>query len=307
MDREEWNKKVGHPMQSWEWGEFRGKRQPINRIENMLVVWTRIKYTPWLFGYIPMGKLPSYEDIKLLSNLGKKRKAIGIRMEPNVLKQDIKIDGLVIGRPLFKKKTYWWDLTKNEEELLKAMHPKGRYNIKVALKHGVEVCEDNSDEAFENYLDLMFEGTTKRQGIYSHSRNYHRQLWDSLKGEIAHLWIAELNGKILAANLIFEFKDNILHCEKIYYAYGASALEHKEVMAPTLLLWEIAKFYKYKGIKIFDLWGAEEGKGFSRFKSQFGADLVEAIGTFDLPINKPLYWVFRIAEEVRWRILRILK
>jgi peptidoglycan pentaglycine glycine transferase (the first glycine) len=244
--------------------------------------------------------------MKRLRDLGKKRKAIGIRLEPNLPagRQVLGNVGLVRGRKLFKDKTYWWNLTKSEEELLKAMHPKGRYNIKVAQKHGVTVKQ--SDD-IDKYLELMFEGTAKRQGIYSHSRNYHRQLWSVLRqgfgglSMTAHLWVAEYEGKILAADIIFEFKD------KIYYSYGASALEHKEVMAPTLLLWEIARYYKKQNIKIFDLWGAEEGKGFSRFKSQFGADLIEMTGTFDLPINMPLYWVFRVAEEIRWRILRILK
>jgi hypothetical protein len=64
MDKEDWNKNVDHPLQSWEWGEFRVKRQPIDRIDNTLVVWTKIKYTPWVFGYVPMGKLLSDEAIK---------------------------------------------------------------------------------------------------------------------------------------------------------------------------------------------------------------------------------------------------
>ncbi len=297
MNSEEWNKNVEHPMQSWEWGEFRGKRQLIDWIDNTLVIWTKIKFTPFYFGYVPMGKTP---NTKPFFELGKKRNVIGIRFEPNALVSDqwtVSSD-LLRGRSLFKKKTYWWDLRISEEELLKNMHPKGRYNIKVAQKHGVKIYQS---EDFEKYLELMFEGTAKRQGIYMHSKIYHQQMWDALKNKIAYLWVAEYENKIIAADLIFVFKD------KCYYAYGASALEHKEVMAPTLLLWEIARYYKIQGIKTFDLWGAEEGKGFSRFKSQFGADMVEMIGTYDLPINKPLYYLFRLAEEVRWKILRILK
>jgi lipid II:glycine glycyltransferase (peptidoglycan interpeptide bridge formation enzyme) len=148
-------------------------------------------------------------------------------------------------------------------------------------------------------LELLFGGTSKRQKIYSHNLNYHRLMWQTLKENLAHLWVAEYNGQIIAADLIYVFQD------KIYYAYGASALEHKEVMAPTLLLWEIAKYYKSKGFKTFDLWGAEEGTGFSRFKSQFGADLVELVGSYDLPINPPLYWLFRGVEWLRWKFLRI--
>ena len=300
-EAEAWNKKVDHPLQCWEWGEFRKLRQPIDRVDGMLVVWTKIKFTPWCFGYIPMGKVPNDEEMKRLSDLGRRRKAIGIRLEPNqVLGSRLQVlERLPKGRPVFKKKTFWIDLTKSEEDLLKNMHPKGRYNIKVAQKHGVTVQEDNLN--LSDYLDLMFGGTAKRQGIYMHSRKYHEQLWSCLKNSVAHLFVARYQGKILTADMIFAFKD------KIYYAYGASALEHREVMAPTLLLWEIARWGKLQGFKIFDLWGAEEGRGFSRFKEQFGGELVEMAGTFDLPINKWLYPLFKLTEEARWKILRILK
>jgi lipid II:glycine glycyltransferase (peptidoglycan interpeptide bridge formation enzyme) len=228
-------------------------------------------------------------------------------MEPGVPKAQINnlqfkiYNYLRPGRKLFKDKTFILDLTISEEELLKNMHPKGRYNIKVAQKHGVVVKEDNSDEAFEKYLELMFTGTAKRQGIYSHGRDYHRQMWKALKNKIAHLFVAIYEKEIITADIIFEFKD------KLYYAYSASKLEFKEVMAPTLLLWEIVKWGKNNKFKEFDLWGAEEGKGFSRFKEQFGGTLIETAGSFDLQINKWLYPIFRISEEARWKILRVLK
>lgn len=305
MEKDGWNEKATHPLQSWEWGEFRSQRQKISRIADFLIIWTRIKTTNYYFGYCPMSRIPNENEILSIKQEAIINKGIAVRFEPNVLRDKTDLDlqkkFFYKGRPLFKPKTYWWDLTKSEEELLKAMHPKGRYNIKVAQKHGVIVKEDDSDAAFNTYLDLMFEGTAKRQKIYAHSKTYHQQMWKFLKGNLAHLWVAELENKIIAADLIFAFKD------KLYYAYSASALEHKETMPTTLLLWEIARWGKKRGYKVFDLWGAEEGKGFSRFKEQFGAELVETVGTYDLPVNTRLYKIFRAAEELRWRILRILK
>lgn len=299
--RDKWNKGVNHPLQSFEWGEFREKRQPVSRVAGMLVMWSKIPLTHWYFGYIPMGKWPSEQDIKRLREEGIRQKAIGIRLEPNLPAGRQMPHGLMPGRSLFKKKTIILDLGKSEEELLKNMHPKGRYNIKVAQKHEVSVSVTVKDEDFQEYLNLMFKGTAARQKIYSHGENYHRQLWDSLKNNMAYLFVAKYREKILVADIIFGFKDTL------YYAYGASALEHKEVMAPTLLLWEIIKWGKKNNFKFFDLWGAEEGKGFTRFKEQFGGEVTELPGTYDLFINKFLYLCFRIVEEVRWKILRLLK
>ena len=198
------------------------------------------------------------------------------------------------GRHLFKPKTFWIDLTKSEEELMKNMTAKCKYNIRLAQKHGVKIGEGD----IESYLQLMFGKTTKRQKIYAHDESYHREL---AKLSWIKLFRAEYEGKTIASWMIFAWKDFI------YYAYGAFDDGYKDKMAPVLGLWEIAKWGKKNGYKTFDLWGAEEGKGFSRFKEQFGPKLVEMVGTYDLALNPLLYEFFRTAEEVRWKILRNLQ
>jgi len=276
-------------MQSWEWGEFRenmGNR--VSRIvgdEQYQVIWSRIIGDLW-FGDCPMSSMLTNNDIKKL------RDGIGIRFEPNETKKAVP-KGLVLGRHLFKPKTYWIDLTKSEEELMKKMTSKCRYNIRLAEKHGVKIVEGD----VESYLNLMFGKTTKRQRIYAHSEKYHREL---AKLDFVKLFKAEHDGRVIASWMIFAWK------KFIYYAYGAFDDEYKNLMAPVLGLWEIIKWGKATGYKTLDLWGAEEGRGFSRFKDQFGPELVEMVGTYDLPISR-WYPAFRIAEEVRWKILRMLK
>ncbi|KKS33225.1 MAG: FemAB family protein [Candidatus Amesbacteria bacterium GW2011_GWA2_42_12] len=206
------------------------------------------------------------------------------------------------GRRFFTPKTFWLDLSKSEEQLLAAMHPKARYNIRLAEKHGVKIEEDNSDAAFEQFWKLT-DQTSKRQGFYAHDKKYLELMWSVLRqgyggqGPIAHLFVARYEGEILAAWIIFKYDG------KIYYPYGSSSETHREVMAPSLMLWETARWGKSQGCKIYDLWGVEEGKGFTDFKLKFGPKTVEFVGTYDLIINPPLYWMFRITEWIRWQIL----
>ncbi|OGC93071.1 hypothetical protein A3D85_02330 [Candidatus Amesbacteria bacterium RIFCSPHIGHO2_02_FULL_47_9] len=290
MDKEEWNKGAGHPMQSFEWGEFREKMgNKVSRIigeKQYQIIWSKLPLGFW-FGYCPMSEMPSEADLKKFEG------GIGVRFEPNEMKGTKIPERLVLGRHLFKPKTYWIDLTKSEEDLLKNMTSKCRYNIRLAEKHGVTVEEDSL--SLSEYLRLMFGKTSKRQKIYAHSENYHREL---VKLDFVHLFKAEYKDKVIASWVIFAWKDFI------YYAYGAFDDEYKYLMAPVLGLWEIIKWAKKEGYKTMDLWGAEEGKGFSRFKEQFGPQLVEMAGTYDLPINEPWYMFFRIAEWVRWKALR---
>ncbi len=311
--KNEWNALAGHPLQSWEWGEFRGKRQKVSRLalsdggnykRVINVIWTRLGRLPWQIGYAPMIKLPNKQDLSGLIAAAKANRAIFVRIEPLPgqngleLQEFEQIKGeLKTGRSLFKKKTRVVNLTLNEEDLLKQMHPKGRYNIRVGLKHGVKVSQETDLDSFNKYLQLMFSGTAKRQKIFMHNYTYHQQMWDSLSGSgIAKLFLARVGKDAVAAAILYCFK------ETAYYAYGASELEHKEAMAPTGLLWEMIRWAKSKGFKYFDMWGSESGKGFSRFKEQFGGNEIELPGSFDLPTS-PLYRLFRIAEELRWKII----
>ncbi len=299
---------VSHPLQTPAWEEFR-RRMGIDAVQThgLLVTFHKIPFTPWTIGYFPKGPAPSQKMIQVLFDLGIKKHAIFIQLEPNVtgnFKFQISNFKLIPSHhPLFTKYTFILDLTKSEDELLAAMHPKTRYNIKVAQKHGVEVKEDNN--AFEKYLALTKE-TTSRQGFYAHDETYHRTMWDVMHNAgIAHLFTASYQGTVLSSWIVFVWGDTV------YYPYGASSRQHREVMAPTLMLWEIAKWAKQKGLKKFDLWGAmgpdpdknNPWYGFHRFKEGFGPKLVTFAGSFDLVINTPLYKFYIFADTIRWGIL----
>jgi hypothetical protein len=289
-----------HPLQSPEWEEFRKITHKTSRVGEMLIVWSKVPLTPWYFGYLPKGRMVRQEDLGSLRDEAYKVGAIGIRMEPDQEMSNIQYpisNQLKRGRPFFTDKTFYLDLTKSEEQLLADMHPKARYNIKLAQKRGVVVEEDNSDAAFERYWELM-EETTHRQKFYAHDKKYHQNMWRLLKEKIAHLFVAKYRDEIVTAWIVWKYGD------KLYYPYGASTDKYKEVMAPSLMLWETAKWGRQNGCKIYDLWVADEGKGFTRFKQQFGPRLVQFVGTYDLIVQPLPYWIFRLLEEVRWKILK---
>jgi len=289
-----------HPLQSPEWEEFRKITHKTSRVGEMLIVWSKVPLTPWYFGYLPKGRMVRQEDLGSLRDEAYKVGAVGIRMEPDQEMSNIQYpisNQLKRGRPFFTDKTFYLDLTKSEEQLLADMHPKARYNIKLAQRHGVVVEEDNSDAAFGRYWTLM-EETTHRQGFYAHDKTYHENMWKMLKEKIAHLFVARYQGEIVTAWIVWKYGD------KLYYPYGASTDKYKEVMAPSLMLWETARWGKRNGCKIYDLWVADEGKGFTRFKQQFGPKLVQFVGTYDLVVKPVPYWIFRLMEEVRWKILK---
>ena len=342
QEKTSYDKTVSHPLQAFEWGEFRKKtgigvvREAIVNNKNLSsgfqLTIHKIPHLPWNIGYLPKGNLPDETLIEELKRVGKENRCIFIQLEPDVIDIEnlkLKIENLGLrpsAHPLFTKYTFTLALTKSEDELLKNMHPKTRYNIKVAKKHGVKVSEDNSDKAFEQYLRLT-EETTKRQGFYAHSKRYHELMWETLKAESgkgkaksdnnelsAHLLIAQykpspltLHPISLVAWIVFVFKDTL------YYPYGASSNEHRETMASTLMMWEAIKFGKRLGLTNFDMWGAlsqnpdpsDPWAGFHRFKQGFGAQHTEFVGSYDLVLNRGLYFLYVISDKIRWAFLKL--
>jgi len=330
------DKLPAHPLQSIEWGEFRKKTEiKVIRVDGAQMTIHRIPYAPWTVGYIPKGSLPTADMISELKKIGKQERCIFIQLEPNVeksqisptskeenFKSQINKELKPAFHSLFTKYTFILDLTKSEEELLKAMHSKTRYNIKVALKHGIKIVQDESDKAFETYLNLT-EETTKRQGFYAHTQKYHRLMWETLKTQkskfktqnldtdklTAHLFSAKYKNQTLVAWILFTYKDTL------YYPYGASSSLHRETMASNLMMWEAIRFGKKIGLKKFDMWGAlsnnpdknDPWSGFHRFKEGYGPKHVEFLGSFDLVINPTLYAIYKILDKIRWIFLKIKK
>jgi len=319
---ENYNELATHPLQSWQWGEFRkdqgvavvrlGIFQKAKLMQVFQITFHQIPHLPFSIGYLPKSSLPSKEVINKLKEIGQEKKAIFIKIEPNTEKSEIRNSksetlGLIKGKPLFTKYTSVIDLTKIEEELLKSFKPKTRYNIHLAEKHGVSVREDNSEKAFVEYLKLLFE-TTKRQGFYAHNEKYHQKQWEILKDAgISHLLTAAHEGKTLSAFLLFVFN------KTLYYPYGASTRENRELMAPTLLMWEAIRFGKKMGCTSFDLWGDIGPNpspdnpyfGFHKFKEGFSPKLTEVLGTYDLVINPGLYQLYKISDSLRWKFLHL--
>jgi lipid II:glycine glycyltransferase (peptidoglycan interpeptide bridge formation enzyme) len=310
-----------HPLQSRLWGEFRKKTGiKVVDVDDLLITIHPIPHSNYTIGYLPKGPDITKKMLDEIYYAGKKENCIFVQIEPNVEKGNTKYNFKHLyysAHPLFTNFTFILDLTKSEEELLKNMHPKTRYNIKLAQKKGVKIAEDNSDKGFNEYLKLTKE-TTTRQGFFAHSMNYHKLMWETLRPKnnqqstkneelTAHLLTATFNGEVLVTWILFVLNDTL------YYPYGASSSKFREVMASNLMMWETIKFGKKMGLKKLDMWGAlgpdpdknDPWYGFHKFKEGYGARHVEFVGSFDFVINKRLYNLYKIANKIRWILLRL--
>lgn len=317
-EKDQYQKVVNHLTQSWEWGEFREKTGVgvlrLGEFQNgklgaaWQVFFHKIPPASWTVGYLPRPVKMTAELLESLKKFGRQNNALFLKIEPSVphLPQYPQPPQKP-GRPVLPVHTFLLDLTLPEEELLKKMHEKTRYNIRLAQKHGIRVEEKEDQKSLEIFLNFL-EETEKRQGFYTHPKDYFLKQWQILKPEkMMHLLMAYYQKTPLGGILLLRFKD------KLYYTYGGSSEAHREKMPNHLLHWEAIKLGKKLGCKTYDFWGAYLQKpepsdpwyGLYRFKAGFGGKLVSYPETFDLIINPLGYKLYRIADSCRWQILKV--
>src|SRR5256885_1586767 len=93
-EKNAFDKVVNHPLQTYEWGEFREKtgvkviRRGFYDQEKLVSAFQltihKIPKTPFTIGYLPKGEEPKQEVLEELKKIGKEEKCLFIQLEPNI-------------------------------------------------------------------------------------------------------------------------------------------------------------------------------------------------------------------------------
>ncbi|OGN09459.1 MAG: hypothetical protein A3C64_02800 [Candidatus Yanofskybacteria bacterium RIFCSPHIGHO2_02_FULL_41_12] len=259
--------------------------------------------------YIPHGPEILFDEIKsglsnelknfisYLKKTGKEEKSIFIKMEPllDTVPELLRQTGIKIGhssKNIQPHKTVILHLDLPEEELLSRMHHKTRYNINLASKKGLQLIESDGIKAFWKLLKK----TAKTDRFATHNFEYYERLLGFFKNsEIsAKLFFVNYENKPIAGAIILTYRDTA------DYLHGASDRDYRNLMAPYFMHWEIIKKFKSLKFQYYDFWGIDANKwpGVTRFKLGFEGQVVEYPGSFDLPISKIWYLIYKIARKI---------
>lgn len=235
------------------------------------------------------------EILKKIKKLGKKENAIFVRLSPY---NKFKISDLrfkTSKNDNHPETSLTIDLDQDEADILKQMKPKGRYNIKVARKHGVTISESSEIDEFYKILST----TANRDGFGIHPKAYYQQMLDSMPDN-AQLLIAEYEGKVIAGGIFVYFDE-----WGIYY-YGASESKYRNVMAPYLIQWKAIEEAKERGCKYYDFLGIapENAKnhpwlGVTQFKKKFGGSVMHYPKAKEFILKPFWYWTYRLYKIIR--------
>ena len=178
---------------------------------------------------------------------------------------------------------------RSEEELLASFHQKWRYNIRLATKKGVEVriC---GKEMVPDFARIMVE-TGLRDNFATRPPEYFSAMLNNF-GEKCRLYMAFYEDKPIAGTLAIHYGD------KVWYLYGASSNEYRNLMPNYLLQWRMIQWAIETGCRVYDFRGvsgdiSEDNPhyGLYRFKQGFHGEFTEFVGEYDNVQNRLMYFL----------------
>ena len=329
-------------LQSGFWGEFKSEfgwkpRHFTLEAEGLghspLLVLERGLVAGFRFAYVPHGPdldLPEADRSFFLADLARaiepslSRNSLFIRFDPPWHESEeagaegggpsAAVERPAIGSPLRRAAadvqppdTVLLGLGRSEDELLAAMKPKWRYNVRLAEKKGVAVAEEGASALGDFYS--LYEATSARDRIALHPRRYYERQFElasayapapgGLRPDL-RLWVARYEGEALAAII------TIFRGSKAVYLYGASSDSHRNLMPAYALQWAAIRAAKAAGCSECDFYGIPPTEdpghpmaGLYRFKTGFGGVVAHRAGSWDYPLRPAAYAAFRAAEAAR--------
>lgn len=273
------------------------------------------KVAMWEYGLFVLGfegKINKNLEKKLIS-ICKEEKALFIQIETLDYQNVILDENEEKEKVEYLKKWYYKkfitpytaviDLEQTEEEILKEMKPKWRYNIKLAEKKWVEVrIAEKTDENIKKFYELMRE-TTLRDKFNWNTFEYYKIFLEKIKS--SKLLLTYFNDKVIAW-WIFTFDSNI----SIYYYWASSwNSEYRNIMSPYLLQWEAIKYAKSIWSKIYDfLWIASPWEinspleWVTDFKLKFTKWIVNVSDSY-IYVNKKLkYNLIELLKKIKKKV-----
>lgn len=307
-DSSEWDAALrycgGHLLQSWRWGAFKQKfGWDVERIAvpgpgaaalAQVLFRTRAGVS---IGYIPRG--PAWPDDDLgafadlwsrIDEIARRRRALTIivELDQSLPEHESKDVRLVPGpEPIQPTRTVKIELL-DDQALIDQMHPKTRYNVRLAKRRGVTTrIAGQLDSSIGQFYEMLRD-TASRNDFAVHTPDYYREFL-RVFGDDACLAFAEIEGKSVAGAVAAVFGNEAI------YMYGASSTQERAHGAAFLLQHELMRWARSRGARYYDLWGIPEydpdssvsasgdrlaasagsdRRGLYEFKTRFGGQII---------------------------------
>ncbi len=337
------SRKEGHFLQSLAWAKVKDMwKNEILIVEDengkikgsMSLLIRKIPFFPLTIMYAPRGPVCDRYDAETIKELvdgarqlAKKHKSYVLKIDPDVEASDEKFCKImkdlkfrfnksknfegVQPRFVVRKDVSGLDGTDKDgnDKLIMSFESKTRYNVRVAMRKGVYAKIGTREDLAAFHEVMMVTGV--RDGFLPRSLEYFEKMYDEM-GDALRLYLIYYNDVLVSGAIA------ILYGNKVWYLYGASSNEYRNVMPNYLMQYEMMKWavenncdvYDFRGVS-GDLNKGNQLAGLLRFKIGFineedqakGGGLVEFVGALDY-VFKPFMYFFIEKGERTYRELR---
>jgi len=277
-------------LQSWAWGEVQarsGWHVERVRLGRAGLASVQIRSVgPAREAYVPRGPVPSSPAaIAALGDWARRARVSRLIVEPEA---PTSCDAFMLehgfsrAAPTQPKHTRILALLP-PAELLKAFKHGRRYNIRAGERRGV-VVEEGADAA---ELARQSAAVERRESIHLPDAGYYRLLLDLLPWCRTYVARSPQDREPLATVLVAR------HGGRAYSLFAGRSGVRSELMGNDLAWWSAIRLAALAGCRDFDLWGVpppESGPehpwhGLGFFKAEFGGELVEYTGAWELVLS----------------------
>lgn len=304
----------GHLLQSWDWGAFKHRegwipeRIAVENRDGTAMAQVLFRHRgPVSIGYIPRGPVLEGDRAALWSQLrvgidrvARRHRALSVIVEADcaIVADPVRSDRRIAAGPghIQPARTVKVPLL-DDDALLAQMHPKTRYNVRLAPRRGVRfgIMEPTPDNLRQ--FHALLTDTAQRNRFTVHDIDYYAGVLDALGEEVAMLGAWTSEGHLAATLVVARFGHEAV------YLYGASSTEHRSNGAAVALQFEAMTWARARGAREYDLWGipandpvpaahgggsvndgssGSDWRGLFRFKTGFGGRIV----TYPEPVER---------------------
>jgi lipid II:glycine glycyltransferase (peptidoglycan interpeptide bridge formation enzyme) len=193
------------------------------------------------------------------------------------------------------------DLTPSKEDLWKEVASRTKTYVNTAPKRNLSFEISDNPESLGEFLKIQAM-TAKRQGISMYPESYYRALVNTLM-PTGHckIYFAKTPEDVIAGALCVDWGDTR------YYLFAATNDElNRKAHGAQALMWWLIEDAKQQGLRAFDYggvvpldWDHHPWIGHTRFKKNYGGEIIKGGGTWDMPINKNKYRLYNLVKRVK--------
>ncbi len=296
----------GHLLQSWRWGAFKQRhgwnahRLLVNDPAGSAMAQVLYRFRgPVSLGYIPRGPALAGDARilwpRLLTEIdasARRNRAITTIVEPDRplgLAGTLREAGVVRGPEHLQPGRTVKVPIADDDEMLRQMHQKTRYNVRLAQRRGVVIERSQGDDRGIDAFYALMQDTAERNAFGIHSLDYYQDFLRVFADDAVMLFARVDAGELGAVLIAARFGKEAI------YMYGASSTRHRAHGAAFLLQFEAMRWARELGCDTYDLWGipdqdpesvssdskgaiagtrGDDWRGLYRFKTGFGGEVV---------------------------------